>query len=198
MQQAIATENVEETAAKERDVQNEQNEQSDNSDLSAAAKIHYLTSDNTVFTKTAGNMLSVKVNGEEHPTVYLHCSFPHTNKRIYISVRNIDNKEIGMIKSLDDDFPGDVASQLEEFINLRYFAPVITKVNTIKEEFGYSYWDTETNAGSCRFTVRGGGGNVKLLSDRKLLINDVDGNRFIIENVDALSDKEYRMVEMFI
>jgi len=164
-------------------------------DLSEAAMIRYLTKDNATFTNTAGNMLSVKTEGEEHPVVYLHCSFPHTDKRIYVSVRTIENKEIGIIQSIDD-FPKDVAEVLEEHIHIRYFAPEITRVIKIKEEFGYSYWETETTSGVCRFTVRSGGGNVKLVAEKRLLINDVDGNRFIIPNLDRLTDKEYRMVEM--
>lgn len=172
-----------------------QQEEKKTTDLSEAAMIRYLTKDNAKFTRTEGNMLSVQVDGEEHPVVYLHCSFPHTNKRIYVSVRTIENKEVGMIQSLDE-FSKEVADMLEEQIHIRYFAPEITKVVKIKEEFGYSYWETETTAGVCRFTVRSGGGNVKLASEKRLLISDVDGNRFIIANLDRLTDKEYRMVEM--
>lgn len=169
--------------------------ESKQSDLADAAKIRYLTKDNASFKKTPGNMLTVTVEGEDIPAVYVHCSFPHTNKRIYISIRTIENKEIGMIKTLDD-FPKETADLLEEQVKIRYFAPDITKVVKIKEEFGYSYWETETTAGLCRFTVRGGGGNVKLVSESRLLISDVDGNRFIIPDLEKLTDKEYRMVEM--
>lgn len=168
------------------------------SDLSVAASMNYLTADNTVFTKTEGQMLTVKVNDEEYQGVYLHCSFPHTNNRIYISIRTGENKEVGIIKSMDDDFPKDVVSLLEEQIKMRYFAPEITKVIGIKEEFGYSYWDAETNSGSCEFTVRNGGGNVKLVTERKLLVIDVYGNRFVIADIKQLSEKEYRLVEMYI
>ncbi|QHW34882.1 DUF1854 domain-containing protein [Paenibacillus rhizovicinus] len=165
------------------------------SDLSDAANINYLTRSNAVFAKTAGQMLAVTVDGAEHPAVYVHCSFPHTNKRIYLSVRNIENKEIGMIRSLDD-FPEETAKLLEEQVRIRYFAPEITKVLRVKEEFGYAYWETETTAGLCRFTVRGGGGNTKLITATRLLVTDVDGNRFVIPDLSSLSDKEYRMVEM--
>lgn len=165
------------------------------SDLAEAAKIRYLTPRDTVFVKTPGNMLSVTVEGAEHPVVYVHCSFPHTDKRIYLSIRTIDNKEIGMIRSLDD-FPQHTADLLEEQIAIRYFAPEITKVIKIREEFGYSYWEAETTAGLCRFTVRGGGGQVKLVGESRLLVSDVDGNRFIIPDLQRLSEKEYRMVEM--
>ena len=165
------------------------------SDLSEAAQIKYLTEENATFVETEGKMLSVHVDGEVYPSVYLHCSFPHTNKRIFISVRTDENKEVGIIKSIDH-FPSNIISLLEEHINLRYFAPEIIKVNKINEEFGYSYWDTETSAGSCYFTVRMGRGNVVAVTENKVLITDVDGNRFIINDLNALSEKEYRMVEM--
>lgn len=164
-------------------------------DLAEAARIEFLTPENTVFTETKGNMLSVSTAKGEHPVVYLHCSFPHTNNRIYISVRTPENKEVGIIKSLDQ-FAGETAALLEKHIKLRYFAPVIKEITRIKEEYGYSYWETETDVGCCRFTVRGGSGNVKQVSDKKLLITDVDGNRFIVQDVEKLSEKEYRMVEM--
>ena len=157
-------------------------------------EIHYLTPQNAVFAETEGKLLSVRVGDETHVPVYLHCSFPHSNKTSYISVRTDEKHEIGMIRALDD-FPPATAELLERHIRLRYFAPVITKVYDIKEEFGYSFWDAETNAGRCRFTV-GRGGNVKLVSANRLLITDVDGNRFIIENIEQLSEREYRMVEM--
>ncbi|SEP14667.1 DUF1854 domain-containing protein [Paenibacillus sp. OV219] len=165
------------------------------SDLSDAANIKYLTHDNAVFTRTEGQMLVVKVDDEEHAGVYVHCSFPHTNRSIYLSVRTIENKEIGMIRSLDE-FPEEMAKLLEEQVRIRYFAPEITKVVRVKEEFGYAYWEAETTAGICRFTVRGGGGNTKLITATRLLITDVDGNRFVIPDLSSLSDKEYRMVEM--
>ncbi|MCR2823647.1 DUF1854 domain-containing protein [Lederbergia panacisoli] len=165
------------------------------SDLAEAAKMTYLTTENAVFLETEGHMLTVHVDGEVHPAVYLHCSFPHMNNRIFISVRTGENEEIGIIKSLDD-FPSDIVSLLEEHINLRYFAPEITKINKINEEFGYSYWETETSSGTCYFTVRSGRGNVTVVTANRVLITDVDGNRFIIKDVTALTDKEYRMVEM--
>lgn len=165
------------------------------SELSDAANIYYLTPANTAFAITEGQMLSANVEGAEHPAVYIHCSFPHTDRRIYLSIRTIDNKEIGMIRSLDD-FPAETVKILEEQVHIRYFAPEITKVVSVKEEFGYAYWEAETTAGYCRFTVRGGGGNTKLITASRLLVNDVDGNRFVIPDLNGLSDKEYRMVEI--
>jgi hypothetical protein len=177
------------------ELQRKSAEAPETSDLNEAAQIRYLTPRDTVFRLTEGRMLSVEVAGELYPVVYLHCSFPHTNRRIFISVRTDDNKEVGIISNLDD-FPEPVAKLLEEQMQIRYYAPFIKKVLNIREEFGYSFWEAETTAGLCRFTVRKGGGNLKMVTEHKLLITDVDGNRFIIERLDRLSEKEYRMVEI--
>ena len=178
------------------EVHTEENKQpTKETDLASAAKMVYLTPEETTFTETEGQMLAVQVGKESYPTVYLHSSFPHTNNRIYISVRTEDNKEIGMIQSLDD-FSTDTVQLLERHINIRYFAPEITQINAISDEFGYSYWDTETTAGNCYFTVRTGRGNVTAVTESKLLVTDVDGNRFVIPDVDSLTEKEYRMIEM--
>jgi Domain of unknown function (DUF1854). len=170
------------------------NSEASGRELENAAKIHYLTGSNAKFRKTEGNMLSVTADGETHPAVYVHCSFPHTNRTSYLSIRNIDNKEIGMIRSLGD-FDEATAKLLEEQMQIRYFCPEITKVLSMKEEFGYSYWEAETTAGVCRFTVRNGGANAKLVTAVRLVISDVNGNRFVIPDIGKLGDKEYRMVE---
>lgn len=181
------------TAAQEDTLEQEQ--KLTQTDLADAAKINFLTDDNTTFIKTAGNMLNVIVDGTEYDSVYVHCSFPHTDKRIYLSIRTHDNKEIGMIRTLDS-LSAEAVSLLEEQIGIRYFAPEITKVNKVQEEFGYTYWDTETTSGTCRFTVRGGGNNVKFVNEHRILVLDVDGNRFVIPDVHKMTDKEYRMIEI--
>lgn len=155
----------------------------------------FLTKDHVEFWKTTGGMLAARIGEETYDSLFLHCSFPHTDKRIYISVRTPDHKEVGLIRSLDD-FSEDTAALLETYIQLRYFAPKIKQVLKIKEEFGYSYWETETDAGNYHFTVRSGGANVKLVTDKKLMITDVDGNRFMIEDINEVSEKEFRMIEM--
>lgn len=156
----------------------------------------YLTPDNAQFWETEGHLLAVRVQEEEYPVVYLHCSFPHTSKEEYISVRTSENAEVGLIRCLSA-FPEETAELLRKHMRLRYFAPSIERILEIKEEFGYSFWSVETSAGLCCFTV-GRGTNVRLVSSKKVLITDVDGNRFQIEDISKLSAKEYRMLEMFL
>ena len=80
----------------------------------------------------------------------------------------------------------------------KYYSPVIEKIYSVKERFGFSYWDAQTSAGRLTFTlqdtfksmIRAGGG--------KLFLFDVDGNRFVIENVERLDRRSYKKIELYL
>jgi len=169
-------------------------------------EINYLTSDNAEFERTAGGFLSLYTkDGAKYPRVDFYRAFPFTKPREYISVREPDSreigvkaKEIGVIRNLDD-FPEDIVKLIEEQLDRRYFSPVITRINSIKEEFGYYYWDVLTDVGICRFTVRGGHNIVPIGEDSgRVLIIDVDGNRFEIKDYTSLDRKSLKKLERII
>ncbi len=72
---------------------------------------------------------------------------------------------------------------------------MITRIESIKEEFGYAYWNVETDVGPRRFTVRDMQDNVVLLSPEHVLIIDVDGNRYEIPDYTQLDPKSRRYIE---
>ena len=87
---------------------------------------------------------------------------------------------------------------LEEQLNLRYFTPIITKVINIKDEYGYAYFDVVTDRGACRFTINVGGHAVVHLSETRILISDIDENRFEIPDVTKLSARELKLLDLFL
>ncbi len=156
----------------------------------------FLTPKGAVFSQTEGGFLSLTVDGTDYGRVKVIRAFPFTDPQRYLSVRQADNeeREIGMIEDLaffDPDTVGWITSQLA----MRYFVPKILKVREIKEEYGYSYWWVETDKGTCRFTCDQNG--VTKLSDTRLLISDIDGNRFELADTSVLSAKELRMVDLY-
>lgn len=157
--------------------------------------VTYIQGDAAAFRKTDGGLLAFAIDGKEHEPVFVHAAFPHTMPRSYLSIVTKEGNELGVIASLDD-VDRATAALLEEQLLLRYHTPVITKVVQVKEEFGYAYWEAETTAGLCRFTTRGNGISAKLVTEQRLLIQDVNGNRFVIPDIGELTDKEYRLVEM--
>ena len=87
---------------------------------------------------------------------------------------------------------------LLEQLNLHYFTPVIKKIINIKDEYGYAYFHVMTDRGECRFTINMGGNAVVRLSESRLLITDLDENRFEIPDVFKLSQKEQRKLDLFL
>lgn len=161
--------------------------------------MRFLTKDNAEFARTEGGFLSLKTGEKEYSRIGVYLTFPLTNPDEFISIREADEKakEIGLIEKLSDLAP-DQQEMLQEQIKLRYFMPVITKVLDIKDEYGYAYWHVMTNFGACRFTTQMSGDAVISLSDSRLLVTDIDSNRYEIPDFYQLSVTERKKLDLFI
>jgi len=162
------------------------------------ANITYLKPGNVVFKQSEGCFLSLTLeNGEFYPKVDLIRAYPFTKPREYISVRSPEGKEIGIIRELDA-FPAKVVRILEQELERRYFTPNILKIYSIKEEFGYYYWHVDTEAGTRKFITKRDDQNIRLLKNNGVLITDVDGNRFVIEDYNKLDALSYKLIELIL
>lgn len=167
-------------------------------------RLRYINKDNAVFARTAGGFVSLDLNEsiapEHYDRIRVVRSFPFTDRDKYISIRTIDekSKEIGMIKDLSTDVTPETRQMLEEQMDIRYFTPVIKKINSIKDEYGHAYFDVETNQGPCKFVIYMNSSSVVNLSDVRLLISDLDGNRFEIPDYTKLSARELKMLDLFL
>lgn len=162
-------------------------------------EMRLLNGENALFARTAGGFVSLKTKDKEYPRVGVYLTFPLTNPQEYISIREADEKakEIGLIEKLSL-LPADQQEMLNEQIRLRYFTPVITKILDVKDEYGYAYWNVVTTFGSCRFTTHMSGNAVVHLSDSRLLVTDIDGNRYEIPDFYSLSVGEKKKLDLFI
>lgn len=166
--------------------------------LDEYVEIRYITPSDARFELTPGGFVSLRIGADEsYSRVNLHRAFPLSGAMEFISVRDTDSKEIGMIRSLHA-FPAHTVVLLEEEINRRYFTPVIQSIKTIKEEFGYSYWDVQTDSGVVRFSVRSGHDSIVELGDSRVMITDVDGNRYEIMDISKLDEKSYKKLQIFL
>lgn len=163
-------------------------------------RLRYLTQENAEFTATPGGFVSLRVGEEFYPRVQIFRSFPFTDPEIYISIRQTDEKakEIGMIRDLKKDVSPETAELLRAQMNLRYFTPQILKIYNIKNEYGYAYFDVKTDHGRCKFTMYMSSNSVVHLSDTRLLLSDLDGNRFEVRDINRLTTKELKKLDLFI
>ena len=165
----------------------------------AMLRLRYLTPENAAFARTEGGFVSLKVEEEEYSRVQVVRMFPFSEPGKYISIRTAEetSKEIGVIEQMEV-FPQEVREMLTEQLSLRYFTPVITKLYRIKDEYGFAYFDVETDRGRCQFVIRMGGNAVVHLSDTRIIISDIDENRFEIPDVSKLTIKEQKKLDLFL
>lgn len=163
------------------------------------AALHYLNKKNAEFSRTDGGFISLKYDGNEWDRVQVIRLFPFTEPDKFISIRTVEerSKEIGVIEDMKD-VSSDTKKMLEEQLNLHYFTPIIKKIMDIKDEYGYAYFHVLTDRGECRFTINMGGNAVVRLTDTRLLITDLDENRFEIPDVLQLTQKEQRKLDLFL
>lgn len=161
--------------------------------------LRYLTKENATFQRTAGGFVSLEYDGKSWDRVQVIRLFPFTEPDKFISIRTVEerSKEIGVIADWKQ-VTKETRKMLEEQLNLHYFTPVIKKIIDIKDEYGYAYFHVMTDRGECRFTINMGGNAVVRLTDSRLIITDLDENRFEIPDVFLLSQKEQRKLDLFL
>ena len=167
-----------------------------------------LTPQNAHFVPSKGCMISLTREHEEgepefFERVVVMRSFPITAPDEFLSVREPDTRkkgrgaEIGMIRRLSD-FDDATRAIINAELELRYFTPVIQKILSVKEKFGYSYWEAETTAGKVSFVLNNPFSNIRVLEDQRIYISDMDGNSFVIPDPTALDRASYRRIEVYI
>lgn len=162
-------------------------------------ELRFLSKENAEFKRTRGGFVSLTYAGKTYDRVNVYRTFPVSEPDAYISIREADEKarEIGMVEHLDK-LPREQAEMLREQLKLRYFTPEITKILDIKTEYGYGYFNVVTDFGACRFTIHNGGSAVTSLTDTRIMITDLDGNRFEIPDIRKLSAGERKKLDLFI
>ncbi len=113
-------------------------------------------------------------------------AFPLSDPSRYLSVRDGKGSEVGLIVDPDALRPEDRALVLHE-LERRYLVPVVARVVSARERFGTVEWTMDTDRGVVRFTTRNLRENVQRPAPERIILNDVDGNRYDIKDVDALS-----------
>ena len=162
-------------------------------------ELRYLTKENAKFERTPGGFVKLTYKDKTYDRVGVYRTFPVTQPEEFISIREADEKarEIGVIEKLSELSP-EQAKMLKEQLDLRYFTPEITKIFDIKTEYGYGYFHVMTTYGECRFTIHNGGSSVISLTDTRIVINDLDGNRFEVPDIMKLTVAERKKLDLFI
>ena len=106
-------------------------------------------------------------------------------------------KEIGIISNISV-FDEAQQQYIAEELGRKYFIPIIETINAVKEKYGFSYWEVKSDIGKIKFTVHDAYRNILKITDDRIMVTDVNGNRYEITSLDKLDRKSFRRIELFL
>lgn len=121
--------------------------------------------------------------------------FPWSLREGYVSVCTKEGKEIALLTSLDGL---DAATReiIEEELRDKIFVPKIQRITRYRAEFDVIYITAETDRGDVTFQIRNRD-DVRVLSARRALFRDVDGNVYEVEDLAALDRASQRHIDQY-
>lgn len=173
--------------------------------LRDVVSIVYLTPENSVFGENNHFLTLVMKTKDEngadtektYDRVFLHRAFPFDHPESFISVQDTDKNEIGMISELSV-FPAETADLLRAELGRKYYAPVLKSIVNIRDRYGYAYCTAVSDSGEITFTLRDASRSIFKVDERRVIITDIDGNRYDIPDVTQLDRKSFKKIELYI
>lgn len=127
--------------------------------------------------------------------------FPATDPQDYISLRywtrDGEEQEIGILRHLDQ-WPAEAQTLIRDALNRRYYLQTITGVDGITLEMGHLTLAVRTDHGPRRFTMRWAQAQVQDFGDRGKVLLDLDDNRYLVPDVQALPSRERDLFQRYV
>lgn len=154
--------------------------------------------------------IELEINGEQEVTLKLKKSdkvfenieinpaFPLTKIGRYLSLRKPRDKknkigeEIGIIRDIEE-LNKSSKKAIDKAIDKIYFMPKIIKIYSIEEEYGVTRWEVKTEKGKRGFDIKSRRKDVRPHGNGRIVIHDVDSNRYEIPDYKEL-DPESREI----
>lgn len=132
-----------------------------------------------------------------YPTVKPVWAAPLSRPGKFLTLLDGKGNEIVLLPTLDDLAPDSREAVLAE-VRLRYLTARVQAVTHARQEFGVTYWSVQTDRGLRDFVTQNLQENAVWLSDTHLLLLDVDGNRFEIEDLAQMDPHSRHLVETIV
>ncbi|MCM3632715.1 MULTISPECIES: DUF1854 domain-containing protein [Paenibacillus] len=159
----------------------------------SAEDIRMLSSEELYVYRGEGGVLQGIVDGKTYHELLIFLTFPMRYTSEYVSIRTKDGNELGIVRSLAG-LDRDSAAVLKEEIELRYFLPRVTKIESIKQRSDLWFWELQTHLGSIRIIMRNLHDHIQFPGGDRILLSDLDGRRCDIVNWRQLDAHSQRLL----
>ncbi len=124
-------------------------------------------------------------------------AFPMSRPQEFLSIQSGDNKEVGILRTLEGLEPNS-RRLIEQELDRRYFTPVIERIDSLKMEAGMWRFMAQTQRGPADFFVRNWRDNAHEITVGRWQIQSVDGARFEIADLEALDPKSRKLMDQLL
>ncbi len=137
--------------------------------------------------------------GEVHAGIRVVPAFPISRPNRFVYLFDSEGKEIGLLadhRKLDRESRELLLEQADQ----AYFMPRIVRIERVEEKqgLGIARWDVETDRGWSSFEMVSRSESVWFVGRNRLVIRDADGNRYLIEDLNALDKRSRRLAELYL
>ena len=147
-------------------------------DRDEAANVKYLKpGDFALFQSEGGGLRLTLADSKSVLRVKAKRCFPFTFSNRYISIRDGNDEEIGIIPDLGL-LSKEYRRWIEDDLDIRYFTPRVKAIKSIRYRFGGIEWHVVTDCGPKRLITKGVHDTMMEVEPGRYVINDVDGNRY--------------------
>ena len=137
-----------------------------------------------------------KENGEILRELEPKQLFPMTRPNEYISLLEDGNREVAVIRSLQE-LSAESAQALEDCFREIYLIPKIRKVTHCSAKFGTMNFTVETDKGIVSFRIRNTNSDIKTLGNR-ILFRDSNDNRYELPDIRKLDAQSLKLLYPYI
>jgi ATP-binding cassette subfamily B protein len=145
--------------------------------------------------------LELVLGDEVHSGLSAVRALPATAPRQFISLRTADadgeEHEVGLVRDLDE-WPAEAQALLEEALARSAFVREVTAVESITLKHGLLTFRVQTDRGPARFTMRNSHGQAQDYGAGGKLLTDVDDNRYVVPDVEALPRRQLMLFRHYI
>ena len=156
-------------------------------------QIRFLTPDMCRIHRGNLDALHITIKGEGiWGGLYTAYAFPVVFPNGYISIVQTagdQDTELGVIRNLDE-FPEADAALIREALRRRYFIHTVTRLKSIVMRYNMLSLEVETDKGPVSFFMRWAQDRAVDYGQKGKVLIDVDDNRFLIPDLEAMPLKE--------
>jgi len=167
-----------------------------------ATHVRRLTPDTTHIFEGTFSLLHCAVKDDTlYRGVFTVLLFPVTHPDSFVSLRHTDDKdkvlEIGVIEDLRA-FPEDQQKLVRAALSRQYYEQIITRIYTVKCEFGILFFDVETQRGREQFMMPWRIDRAEDYGHNGKVLLDALDNRYIVPDVLALPPADHRRFTSYV